>query len=124
MEYFQKKCPWEGEGSWENFQNGGKTMVRLDKIREDLREVRYYYTRKELFDETFKSISTNVILEKVYRYNEAIRSAPVRLYDLYVCLYTKNYTQAALALELDYTTEYIQMLHKKLLLFLQTKICG
>lgn len=99
-------------------------MVSLDKIREDLREVRYYYTRKELFDETFKSISTNVILEKVYRYNEAIRSAPVRLYDLYVCLYTKNYTQAALAIELDYTTEYIQMLHKKLLLFLQTKICG
>jgi hypothetical protein len=99
-------------------------MVSLDKIREDLREVRYYYTRKELFDETFKSISTNVILEKVYRYNEAIRSAPVRLYDLYVCLYTKNYTQAALAVELNYTTEYIQMLHKKLLLFLQTKICG
>ena len=65
-------------------------MVSLDKIREDLREVRYYYTRKELFDETFKSISTNVILEKVYRYNEAIRSAPVRLYDLYVCLYTKK----------------------------------
>lgn len=30
-------------------------MVSLDKIREDLREVRYYYTRKELFDETFKS---------------------------------------------------------------------
>ena len=55
-------------------------MVSLDKIREDLREVRYYYTRKELFDETFKSISTNVILEKVYRYNEAIRSAPYGLY--------------------------------------------
>ena len=26
-------------------------MVSLDKIREDLREVRYYYMRKELFDE-------------------------------------------------------------------------
>lgn len=99
-------------------------MVGLDKIREDLREVRYYYTRKELFDETFKSISVNVILEKVYRYNDAMRTAPVRLYDLYVCLYTKNYTQAGLAVELNYTTEYIQMQHKKLLLFLQTKISG
>ena len=99
-------------------------MVGLNRIREDLREVRYYYTRKELFDETFKSISANVILEKVYRYNDAMRSAPLRLYDLYVCLYTKNYTQAALAIELDYTAEYIQMLHKKLLLFLQTKIAG
>lgn len=99
-------------------------MVGLNRIREDLREVRYYYTRKELFDETFKSISANVILEKVYRYNDAMRTAPLRLYDLYVCLYTKNYTQAALAIELDYTAEYIQMLHKKLLLFLQTKIAG
>ena len=99
-------------------------MVSFDKIREDLREVRYYYARKELFDETFKSISMNTILEKVYRYNDAIRTAPLRLYDLYVCLYTKNYTQLALALELGYTPEYIQMLHKKMLLFLQTKICG
>lgn len=99
-------------------------MVSLNKIREDLKEVRYYYVRKELFDETFKSISTNVILEKVYRYNDAIRDAPVRLYDLYVCLYTRNYTQESLAVELHYTPEYIQMLHKKLLLFLQTKICG
>lgn len=99
-------------------------MVSLNKIRDDLKEVRYYYARKELFDETFKSISANTILEKVYRYNDAIRTAPLRLYDLYVCLYTKNYTQAALAIELDYTTEYIQMLHKKLLLFLQSKICG
>ena len=99
-------------------------MVSLNKIRDDLKEVRYYYARKELFDETFKSISANTILEKVYRYNDAIRTAPLRLYDLYVCLYTKNYTQAALALELCYTPEYIQMLHKKLLLFLQTKICG
>ncbi|MBQ8308254.1 MAG: hypothetical protein IJX96_00295 [Clostridia bacterium] len=63
-------------------------MVSLNKIRDDLKEVRYYYARKDLFDETFQSISTNVILE------------------------------------LDYTPEYIQMLHKKLLLFLQTKICG
>ena len=99
-------------------------MLSLNKIREDLREVRYYYTRKELFDETFENITKNVILEKVYRYNDAIHFAPLRLYDLYVCLYTKNYTQTGLAIELGYTTEYIQMLHKKLLLFLQTKISG
>lgn len=99
-------------------------MVSLNKIREDLKEVRYYYLRKTIFDETFENISSNAVLEKVFRYNDAIRTAPIKLYDLYVCLYTKNYTQAALALELDYTPEYIQMLHKQLLLFLQTKICG
>lgn len=99
-------------------------MVSLNKIREDLKEVRYYYGRKAVMDEAFESISTNTVLDKVFRYNDAVRTAPPRLYDLYVCLYTKNYTQEHLALELNYTPEYVQMLNKQLLLFLQTKICG
>lgn len=40
-------------------------MLTLDKIREDLKEVRYYYSRKKLFDEHSGSISPNAVLEKV-----------------------------------------------------------
>lgn len=52
----------------------------------------------------------------------AVRLAPPQLYDLYVCLYTKNYTQNSLAVEWNYTPQYIQKLNKKLLLFLQTQL--
>ena len=97
-------------------------MVSLDKIRKDLKEIRYYYSRKELFDESTRCVATNGVLEKVRRYNEAIQCAPPRLYDMYICLYVKNYTQEGLSIELNYTPEYIQMLNKQLLLFLQSKL--
>ena len=77
-------------------------MVPLDKIRSDLKEIRYYYSRKAM--------------------NEAVKTAPPRLYDMYMMLYVKGYTQEALSAELNYTPVYIQMLNKQLLLFLQSKL--
>ena len=64
-------------------------MLAIAKIREDLVEVRYYYTRKKVFDEANESVGTNMILGKVKKYNEAMRTAPPLLYDLYVCLYAR-----------------------------------
>ena len=58
-------------------------MLAIAKIREDLVEVRYYYTRKKVFDEANESVGTNMILGKVKKYNEAMRTAPPLLYDLY-----------------------------------------
>ena len=71
-------------------------MLAIEKIREDLVEVRYYYTRKKVLDEAMESVGTNTILGKVKKYNEAMRTAPPLLYDLYVCLYTRNFTQEGL----------------------------
>ena len=97
-------------------------MLTLTDIRRDLREIRYYYARKDLFDESLRSVSANTIVEKARKYNEAVKTAKPILYDLYVSLYVKNCTQEGLAVELGYTPEYIQILHKQLLLFLQTHI--
>lgn len=99
-------------------------MLMLKQIREDLREIRYYYSRKALFDEALKLITANAVLEKARRYSEAVKTAPPWLFDLYISLYIKNYTQEGLSIELNFTPEYIQMQHKKLLLFLQSKING
>lgn len=96
--------------------------MTLEQIREDLKDVRYYYTRKNIFDEAGRTVGVNSIVGKVIKYNEAIKAASPKLYDLYVCLYVKNYTQEGLSIELNYTPEYIQMLNKKLLLFLQKVI--
>lgn len=97
-------------------------MISMKQLREDLKEVRYYYSRRQLFDEASKTIGAHEIVSKVQRYNTAMRTAPPRLYDLYVGLYVRNYTQEAYSIEMNYTPEYIQMQNKSLLLYLQTKI--
>lgn len=97
-------------------------MLTLAEIREDLKAVRYYYSRQNALDKAFAKVGSNAVLEIASKYNRAVKSAPPRLYDLYTSLYVRNYTQEGLSIELNYTPEYIQMLNKKLLLFLQSQI--
>lgn len=96
--------------------------MSLNKIRNDLKEIRYYYSRKEFFDESNREVIGNSVLEKVKRYNETVKSAPPRLYDVYIMLYVRNYTQEGLSEKLGYSPVYIQMLNKQLLLFLQANL--
>ncbi len=96
-------------------------MISLDKIREDLKDIRYYYARKEIFDLVSSDVGVCKVRDTVDLYHRAILSAPARLFDLYVCLYTKGYTQEGLSVELGLTPEYVQMQHKQLLLFLQAR---
>ena len=97
-------------------------MIKLEEIRVDLKEVRYYFSRKEFMDKAFIEVTTNDTLDKVRQYNSLIRSAPPRLFDVYVSLYANNLTQEALAHESGYTPRYICMLNKRLLLFLRSKL--
>ena len=77
-------------------------MTRQE-IMKDLREIRYYYSRKKGFDELKNEIESNIIAEKVQRYNDAVKRAPIRIYDVYVELYIRNNTQESLADELRYS---------------------
>ncbi len=98
-------------------------MITLNEIREDLKDIRYYYLRKATFDEAYAYTGKgNEIMNKVERYNEVMRKASPKLFDLYYCLYIKNHTQESLSDKLGYTPEYIQVLNKKLLKFLQSAI--
>lgn len=97
-------------------------MKTLDELREDLKEIRYYYARKQAMENGFLSTGKNEVVKKVERYNTAMKIAPIRLYDIYVGLYLNNYTQEAYSMELNYTPEYIQRLNKQLLKFLQGAI--
>ena len=71
-----------------------------------------------MFEKAIKSVGESHVYEKVDRYNQIVRKAPARLYDLYVCLYVENHTQESLSEHLGYTPEYIQMLNKELLKYL------
>lgn len=94
-------------------------MKTPENIREDLKNIRYYYSRKEVFDKASISVGQNSTLETIQKYNEAICSAPPRLYDLYVSLYLQNNTQDSLSMKLGYTVEYISRLNGQLVKFLQ-----
>ncbi len=62
-------------------------MLTLKQIRNDLKDIRYYYSRKEALEQGFRVVGTNDIVDKTKRYNTVIQSAPTRLYDIYVGLY-------------------------------------
>ncbi len=93
--------------------------MTLDQIRKDLKDIRYYYARKQIFDAAVVDMRLSQLLASVKRYNQAIQNAPARLCDMYICLYTKGYTQERLAAELDVSPQYVQMQHKRMLLFLK-----
>jgi len=98
-------------------------MLTIGIIREDLKDIRYYYLRKATFDEARSFTGRmNEILDKVNMYNEAMQKASPRLYDLYYSLYIKNHTQESLSEELGYTTQYVQRLNKRLLKYLQSVV--
>lgn len=56
-------------------------MLTFSKIREDLKDIRYYYMRKDVFDKAFIATGENQIATKVRCYNNAIKSASPKLYE-------------------------------------------
>ena len=94
-------------------------MLTINSIREDLKDIRYYYSRKDVFEKLGKNIvGDNAILGKIEMYNKAIRTASPKLCDIYISLYIDNQTQESLAEHLGYAVEYISRLNSKLVRFL------
>ncbi|MEG2450879.1 MAG: helix-turn-helix transcriptional regulator [Clostridia bacterium] len=97
-------------------------MKTLNEIREDLKDIRYYYICKKLIDEVSKTVENTAVIEIIAKYNAAIKVACSRDYVLYTSLYIKGLTQESVAEQLGYSPDYVQRMHKKLLLFLQKVI--
>ena len=93
--------------------------MTIKEIRDDLKEIRYYYAMEDLFKSGSKLVPPKAVVEKVAKYNAAISLAPARLYALYIALYAHNNTQAVLAEDWGYTVEYIKQLNNKLCEFLK-----
>lgn len=97
-------------------------MLSLQEIRDDLREIRYYYGMKDLFDQSSKTVKPLAIIEKVNRYNSAIEKASARLYALYVSLYINNNSQVTVAEDWNLTKEQIKNKNRQLLEYLQSAL--
>ena len=92
------------------------------QIMTDLKEIRYYYSRKETFDEVENELGANAIVDKVKKYNAAMKAAPIKIYDVYIELYMRNNTQESLADKWGYSTQYIKMLNARLYQFLEQNL--
>ena len=97
-------------------------MVPIEQVKSDLREIRYYYSRKEQLEDASHSIGSLPIKRILENYNCAIRKAPLRLYDLYACLYIRGQTQETIALDLGYTPQYIRKLINELFIFFRNNL--
>ena len=97
-------------------------MKTFNIIREDLRNIRYYYSRKEQLKKSAEIVGECNIQALVDEYNNAICKAPPKLYDLYVCMYVENNTQESAAERFGYAREHITRLNKQLLRFLQNQL--
>ena len=95
-------------------------MISPERVRRDWKDIRYYYARKAILDSVKGDVGINKVRSMVDRYNKMILNAPLYLFDLYVCLYVKGYTQDKMAVELNVSSQYVHSQNKKLVEFLQS----
>ena len=89
-------------------------MITKEKIRSELKDIRYYYSKKEAFDAHFRETGENNVLQTIAKYNEIIRRASPQLYEVYASLYIRGITQESAAEEMDYSAYYVFKLNNKL----------
>jgi len=93
----------------------------LEKIKEDLLHIRYYYSRKEQLDKSDHD-RKSPIFELVKKYYEAASSASPDVLDVYYSLYHEDHTHESMGAELGYTRDYVTKKNKKLLEHLLKKL--
>ena len=93
--------------------------MTVKEIRNDLKDIKYYYSRKDKIDKASQIIGANGIYAKVEKYNKAICEAPLRMYDLYIGLYKDNKTIMDLANTISYSFEYVAKLNQKLVKYFE-----
>lgn len=98
--------------------------MTLDQVKSDLKEIQYNYAKQKKLDGASRTIGASKITKKVELYNEAVRNAPVKLYEVYVSLYVNNNTQLTLSFDWDCSLEYVKRMTRKLRLFLKNQLEG
>ena len=84
--------------------------MTTEEIRAELQDVRYYYSRKAMFDRAKACVAKNAAVALAEKYGNAVR-------DIYVTLYVENNTQASAAEKWGYSEGYIRYLNRQLYAF-------
>ena len=88
--------------------------MTIKEIKEDLKDIRYYYAHEKEFAKANTIVGQNCIVEMVKRYNAAVAKAPARLYGIYLSLYVYDNTQIVVADDMEYSVAHVKRLNKQL----------
>lgn len=91
--------------------------MTAEDIRNDLKEIRIYYSMKKTFEMGERYAGQSMLTEKVKKYNAAILSAPGKMYVLYVNLYVCNNSQETLAVDWGYTANYVKDMNNQFIAY-------
>lgn len=97
-------------------------MITVEQVKEELKEIRYYMSRKEVFDKSAVSVGKSRFEERIALYNRYICEAPPRLYDIYVSLYLENHSHESLSEKIGYSSVHIWRLNTQLIQFFHRKL--
>ena len=97
-------------------------MKTINEIKEDLSNIKYYYSRKKKFDVNFGNTGINDVFQLTEKYNLLAKKLKSRLYDIYIGLYVNNHTQQSLANELGSSQSYVFQQNKILVDYFYKKL--
>ena len=82
--------------------------MTINEVKADLEEIKYYYSRQKDIDVACQTVGKSIILDKVAKYNDAMKNATVQLFDIYIGLYVQGSTQENLAYDMGFSLDYIR----------------
>ena len=92
--------------------------MTIEQVRKDLKEIRYYYSKKNELDYALDTVENSAIQSLLEKYNKVMRLAGIRLYSVYVSLYIQNQTQSSMAASENLCPGYVKQLNRNLIKFL------
>ena len=105
-------------------------MITEQKLKADLADVRYYYTRKSALQEAYSVLavedvgSDTKLQSMTERYNRIMYGAPARLVDIYKYVYIDGGTIEGFSIEAHVCGETAKRWHRQLIMYLLEKING
>lgn len=91
-------------------------------LKKALKDVKYYYSRKDFFENSFKTMGVCKIKYVAEYLKKIVITAPIKLNEMYYCIYVENNTYESIAFKMGYTYNYILKLNKRLLDYLLKEI--
>ena len=89
-------------------------MKTIENVRKELSDIRHYYANIKDFERANTVIGKPSALNMVEQYNRHIKNAPLKLFNLYVCLYLNNNSQETVSIDWGCSVGYIKVLNRKL----------
>lgn len=89
-----------------------------EEVKNDLKEIQFYYANQRDVQSNLRGNNYSETLDKIYKYNEAMKNAPLQLYDFYVFIYINNNSQVTYGVDRNISNKTAYRLNCNLIKFL------